>query len=79
MLYSKKQKPGNAGINKCTKFSNILVDTNKKVYLKFWVLVPGCYNIQRDKAKSEDEILFYYFVIKAMDLVWNTFLSLLRV
>ena len=79
MLYSKKRKPGNVGINKGAKFSNILVDTNKKKYCKFWILVPGCCNIQLDKAKSEDEILFYYFVIKTTDLVWKTFLSLLCV
>ena len=65
MFYSKKRKPGNVGINKGAKFSNILVDTNKKI---LQVL-----------DSSSDEILFYYFVIKTIDLVWNTFLCLLFV
>ena len=35
MLYSKKRKPQNVGINKDAKFSNILVDTNKKNIASF--------------------------------------------
>ena len=55
----------------------LLVDTtNKKVYWKFCILVPGFYNEQLDIAKSEDEILL---VIKTIYLIWNTFLSLLCV
>ena len=54
----------------------LFVDTtNKKVYWKFRILVPGFCNIQVDKAKSEDEI---FLVIKTTDLIWNTFLSLTR-
>ena len=52
----------------------LLVDTTtKKVYWEFCILVPGFCNIQADKAKSEDEI---FVVIKTIDLIWNTFLSL---
>ena len=52
----------------------LLVDTtNKKVDWKFRILVPGLCNIQVDKANGEDEI---FLVIKAIDLIWNTFLSL---
>ena len=55
----------------------LLVDTtNKKVYWKFGILVPGLCNIQVDKAKSEDEI---FLVIKTIDLIWNTFWSLTRI
>ena len=52
----------------------LLVDTtNKKVDWKFRILVPGLGNIQVDKANGEDEI---FLVIKTIDLIWNTFLSL---
>ena len=52
----------------------LLVDTtNKKVDWKFHILVPGLRNIQVDKANGEDEI---FLVIKTIDLIWNTFLSL---
>ena len=50
--------------------------TSKKVYLKFYILVPGFYNVQIDKANGEDEISL---VIKTIDCIWNTFLSLLHV
>ena len=33
--FCKKRKPGNVGINKGAKFSNILVDTNKKNIASF--------------------------------------------
>ena len=75
MLCSKKRKPGNVGISKGAKFSSILVDTNKKILQ----VLDSSRNIRLDKAKTEDQILFYYFVIKTIDLVWNTFLSLLCV
>ena len=51
----------------------LLVNTNKKKYWKFRILVPGCCNVQLDKAKNEDEI---FLVIKTIGLIWDTFLSL---
>ena len=60
-----------------TPFKLLLFDTtNKKVYWKFCIPVPGFCNVLLDKAKSEDEI---FLVIKTIDLIWNTFLSLLYV
>ena len=42
----------------------LLVDTtNRKVYWKFCILVPGFCNVQ---AKSEDEI---FLVVKTIDLI----------
>ena len=54
----------------------LVYTTSKNVYWKFRILVPGFYNVQLDKVKSEDEFLL---VIKTIDLKWNTFLSLLYV
>ena len=55
----------------------LLVDTtNKKVFWKFRIPVPGFYNVQLDKAKNEDRI---FLVVKIIYLVWNIFLSLLYV
>ena len=45
----------------------LLVDTtNRKIYWKFCILVPGFCNVQLNKAKSEDEI---FLVIKTIDLI----------
>ena len=43
----------------------LLVNTNKKKYWKFHILVPGCCNVQLNKAKSEDDI---FLVIKTIGL-----------
>ena len=43
----------------------LLVNTNKKIYWKFRILVPGCCNVKLDKAKSEDES---FLVIKTIGL-----------
>ena len=43
----------------------LLVDTtNKKVYGKFRILVPGLSNIPVDKAKGEDEIFLVTLLVK---------------
>ena len=43
----------------------LLVDTtNKKVYGKFRILVPGLSNIPVDKAKGEDEIFLVTLSVK---------------
>ena len=48
----------------------------KRVYWKFYILVPGFCNIKHNKANSEDKI---FLVIKTIHLIWNTFSSLLYV
>ena len=48
----------------------------KRVYWKFYIQVPGFCNIHHNKAKSEDKI---FLVIKTINLIWNTFSSLLYV
>ena len=51
--------------------------TNKKVYWNSCILVPGFYNVQLDKAKSEGKIVL---VIKTIDLItYGTLFSLLCV
>ena len=54
----------------------LLIDTTNKVYWKFRILVPVFCNAQADKEKSEEEILL---VIKTIDLIPNTLLSLVCV
>ena len=62
-------------LNLCNNFQRLLLvdTTNKKVYWEFGILVSGFCNVQLYKAKSKNEI---FLVIKTIDLIWNTFLSL---